>query len=82
MSEFSFRLIDLPDGNQVIDPKKSTRSDNLTMFELAEYQYIENLIGSIEWQKKMEDKEQKEAERQRKIARNPFLRLACLCGLF
>lgn len=79
MSEFSFRLIDLPDGNQVIDCRLRTPYNSLTATQMMEYIEIDNLLYAFEQQKK---REKKETERQQRIARNPLLRLACLCGLF
>lgn len=79
MSEFNFRIIDLPDGNQVIRKDLRTPFNSLTPFEQAEYTYVENMLYAIEQQKKMERREE---DRQRRIARNPFLKLACLCGMF
>lgn len=79
MSEFSFRLIDLPDGNQVIDCRLRTSYNSLTATQMMEYIEVDNMLYAIEQQKK---REQREAEQQQRIARNPLLRLACLCGLF
>ena len=75
---FNFRLIDLPDGNQVIDCRLRTPYNSLTATQMMEYIEIDNLLYAFEQQKK---KEQKEAERQRRIARNPLLRFACFCGI-
>lgn len=75
---FNFRIIDMPDGNQVIDPSLKTPYSALTAVEMVEYTEMER---RLEYMERMERKAKKEAERQRKLARNPFRKIACFCGL-
>lgn len=75
---FNFRIINTPDGNQIIDKTLKTPYDSITPIEMMEYIEIDNLLYAFEQQKKME---QREEDRQKKIARNPFLRFACFCGI-
>lgn len=75
---FEFRIINLPDGNQVIDPTLKTPYSGLTPLQMAEY--IETDI-QLELMGRMERKARAEAERKRKLAGNPLYRLACLCGI-
>lgn len=75
---FEFRIINLPDGMQIIDTTLKTPYDALTPLQMAEYIEMDVQIAVME---RLECKAQREAERQRKLARNPLYRMACLCGL-
>lgn len=75
---FNFRIIDTQDGNQVIDTTLKTPYDALTPFQMEEYIEVDT---QLDYMDRMKRKEQKEAERRRKLARNPFYRIGCLCGL-
>lgn len=76
---FDFRIIDTPDGNQIIDTTLKTPYDALTPTEMVEYTEVDKSLAIM---KRMEKKRRKEEERQWKLARNPFYRLACVVGLF
>lgn len=75
---FNFRIINLSDGNQIIDPSLKTPYDSLTPIQMVEYTEIDEMLAYMD---RMERKAMEEAERKRKLARNPFVRLACFCGL-
>ena len=75
---FRFRIINTEDGNQVIRSDLKTPYNSLTPLEMVEYTEIDKQLVYMERIKK---REKREAYRQRKIARNPFYRLACLCGI-
>lgn len=75
---FDFRIINTPDGNQIIDPSLKTPYESLTPVQMLEYTEVD---ASLAYMESMEKKTRKAAERQRKLARNPFYRLACLCGI-
>lgn len=75
---FDFRIIDTPDGNQIIDRTLKTPYNALTPLQMVEYMEMDNRLAYMD---RMEQKARVEAERQRKFARNPFYRLACFCGL-
>ena len=75
---FEFRLINLSDGNQIIDTTLKTPYDSITAVEMMEYMEVD---ARLEHMKRMERKRQKEAERQRKMSRNPLWKLACMCGI-
>lgn len=75
---FDFRIIDMPDGNQVIDPSLKTPQSALTPSQMVEYTEMDS---RLEYMERMERKAKKEAERQRKLDRNPLRKIACLCGL-
>lgn len=75
---FNFRIIDTPDGNQIIDRTLKTPEDSLTAVQMMEYMETESTLSYID---RMERKAKKEAERQRKLARNPLRKIACLCGI-
>lgn len=78
MFEFEFRIINTPDGNQVIDRTLKTPYNALTPLQMVEYTEMDNRLAYMD---RIERKARAEAERRRKIARNPLRRLACLCGL-
>ncbi len=75
---FEFRIIDTADGNQIIDRNLKTPYNALTPLQMVEYLEMDNRLAYMD---RMERKARAEAERKRKIVRNPFYRLACLCGL-
>ena len=75
---FDFRIIDTPDGNQIIDRNLKTPYNALTPLQMVEYQEMDVQIAIMDM---LERKAREEAERERKFARNLFYRLACLIGL-
>ena len=75
---FNFRIITLPNGNQVIDPSLKTPYDSLTPLQMVEYTEMDERLAYMD---RMEREAQSEARRKRKIVKNPFYRLACFCGL-
>ena len=76
---FEFRIIDTPDGNQIIDRNLKTPYDALTPTQMMEYMEMDNSLAFMD---RMERKAKQKAEHMRKVAKNPFYRLACMCGLF
>ncbi len=75
---FEFRIVNLPDGNQVIDPSLKTPYNSLTPLQFFEYVEMDN---QLDYMDRMERKARAEAERKGKLARNPIYKMACLCGL-
>lgn len=75
---FSFQLIDMGNGSQVIDESIKTPMDALTPEMQMEYMEVDVQLAFM---KMIQKKDRKEAERRRKRARNPLWRLACLCGI-
>lgn len=75
---FEFRIIDTPDGNQIIDRNLKTPYKALTPLQMVEYQEMDVQLAYMD---RAERKARAEAERRRKIARNPIYKMACLCGL-
>lgn len=78
---FNFRIITMQDGSQVIDRSLKTPENSLTPFQFAEYTEMDCLLEEAD---KMEQKRQRgivEAERSRKLSRNPLYKIACACGL-
>ena len=75
---FDFRIIDTPDGNQIIDRNLKTPYKALTPLQMVEYLEMDNRLA---YMGRMERKARAEALRKRKLARNPIYKMACLCGL-
>jgi hypothetical protein len=75
---FNFRIIDTPDGNQIIDRNLKTLYNALTPLQMVEYLEMDNRLAYMD---RMERKAKAEKEHRRKIARNPIYKLACLCGM-
>lgn len=75
---FDFRIIDTEDGNQVIRRDLKTPYNALTPLQYIEYTNMEVQLYIADRQKK---KYQREAQCRKKLARNPFVRFACFCGL-
>ena len=75
---FNFRIIDTPDGNQIIDRNLKTPYNALTPLQMVEYLEMDNRLAYMD---RMKRQARAEAERRWKIARNPIYKMACLCGL-
>lgn len=74
---FNFRLINTPDGNQIIDTTLKTPYDSITPIEMIEYIEVDVRLAYME---RMERKQKKEVERQQKISYKLFHKVACICG--
>ena len=75
---FNFRLINTPDGNQIIDTTLKTPYDSITPIEMMEYIEIDTRLAYME---RMERKQKREAERQRKFTYRFMHKVACMCGI-
>lgn len=75
---FNFRIINMADGNQIIDRNLKTPYEALTPLQMVEYMEIDAQLSFMD---RLERKVKAEAERRRKIKRNPFYRFACMCGM-
>ena len=75
---FNFRLINTPDGNQIIDTTLKTPYDSITAVEMLEYMEVD---ARLEYMKRMERKEQRETERKRKLIYRFIHKLAYVCGI-
>ena len=76
---FEFRIIDTADGNQIIDRNLKTPYNTLTPLQMLEYMEMDNQLAIMD---RIERKARQKAEHMRKLAKNPFYRLACMCGIF
>lgn len=74
---FDFRIIDTPDGNQIIDRNLKTPYKALTPLKMVEYLEMDNRLDYMD---RMERKEREE-ERKRKLVKNPIYKMACLFGV-
>lgn len=77
-SVFELRIINMPDGNQIIDTTLKTPYDALTFPKMAEYIEVDT---QLDYMDRMKWKAQREAERQRNLSRNLLYRAACLFGI-
>lgn len=75
---FNFRLINTPDGNQIIDTTLKTPYDSITPIEMMEYMEVDARLAYME---RLERKQKREAERHRKITYKLFHKVACACGI-
>lgn len=75
---FNFRIIDTADGNQIIDRNLKTPYEALTPLQMVEYTEMDNRLLIMD---RMERKAREKAEHMRKVAKNPFYRIACMVGL-
>ncbi len=75
---FNFRIINLPDGNQIIDPSLKTPYNALTPLQMVEYQEMDVQLAYMD---RMERKAREEAKQRQKLARNPIYKMACLFGI-
>ena len=72
---FDFRIITCVDGTEIIDRNLKTPYKALTPFQMVEYLEMDNRLAYMD---RIERKAKEEAERQRKLVRNPIYKLACL----
>lgn len=75
---FNFRIIDTPDGNQIIDRNLKTPYNALTPLQMVEYLEMDNRLAYMD---RMERKAREEAKQRQKLARNPIYKMACLFGI-
>ena len=75
---FNFRLINTPDGNQIIDTTLKTPYDSITAVEMLEYMEVD---ARLEHMWRMEREQKREAERKQKFAYRFMHKVACMCGI-
>ena len=74
---FNFRLINTPDGNQIIDTTLKTPYDSITPIEMLEYIEVD---ARLEHMWRMEREQKRETEKQRKFIYRFIHKLAYVCG--
>lgn len=75
---FGFRIINTPDGNQVIDTTLKTPYSALTAVQMVEYTEMDKQMALME---RMERMKRREAGHRRKPAKDFLHKLASLCGI-
>ena len=75
---FDFRIIVCSDGTEIIDTSLKTPYESLTTVQMLEYSEMYIQLSVME---QMKRKAREEAERKRKLARNPFYRIANTFGI-
>ena len=75
---FNFRIIELQDGNQIIDRNLKTPYEALTALQMVEHVEMDAELALMD---AMERKAQIEEERKRKFAYKLFHKVACVCGI-
>ena len=74
---FNFRIIDIADGNQIIDRRLKTPYSALTPLQMVEY--IEMDV-QLELMDRLKQKAREEAGHKRRFASNLLWKFACFCG--
>ena len=75
---FEFRLINLSDGNQIIDTTLKTPYDSITAVEMLEYMEVD---ARLEHMWRMERNQKRESERKQKFTYKFMHKIACMCGI-
>lgn len=76
---FNFRIIDIADGNQIIDRRLKTPYSALTPLQMVEYIEMDVQLAIMDM---MERKAKEETGRKRLVSvRNQIYKIACLWGL-
>ena len=75
---FDFRIIEQPDGTQIIDTAIKTPMESLTPEMQLEYMEVNK---QVTYSKIILRRQRREAERRQRITRKPLHKLACLCRL-
>ena len=74
---FDFRIINQPDGSQVIDPSVKTPVESLTPEMQLEYMEVSKQITYSEI---MVRKQRRKQEHERRKSKSPLHKLVCMCG--
>ena len=75
---FEFRIIELQDGNQIIDRNLKTPYNALTPLQMVEYVEMDAELAIMD---AMERKAQIEASRKKKFVYRLARKFACMCGI-
>lgn len=75
---FNFRLINTPDGNQIIDTTLKTPYSSLTPTEMLEYMEVD---AQLDYMERMKKKQKREEEHKRKLTYKLMHKVACMCGI-
>ena len=75
---FNFRLINTPDGTQIIDTTSKTPYDSITPIEMMEYMEGD---AQLDYMERMERKQKREAEHKQKFTYKFMHKVACMCGI-
>ena len=75
---FNFRIINQPDGTQVIDPSVKTPIESLTPDKQLEYMEVSKQITNSEIILRRQRREQ---QQRRKAMKNPLYKLVRLCRM-
>ena len=75
---FNFRIINRPDGDQIIDTTLKTPYSSLTPLQMVEYIEMDNQLA---YMKRIERKQQREAEHKQKFTYRFIHKVACMCGI-
>ena len=75
---FNFRIINLPDGNQVINENLMTPYNALTAAQLVEYQEVDN---QLLYMHRMKEQKKKEQKKQYKMLHNILYKLMIILGI-
>ena len=75
---FNFRIVELEDGNQIINRNLKTPYNALTPLQMVEYMEMDNQLAYME---RMEKKQAREAECKRKLTYRFIHKVACACGI-
>ena len=75
---FNFRLIDTPDGNQIIDTTLKTPYSSLTPLQMVEYVEVDVQLAIMD---AMERKAQIETSRKKKFVFRLARKVGCVCGI-
>lgn len=75
---FNFRIINTPDGNQIIDRSLKTPYNALTPTQMLEYTELDDQLLFMD---RLEYREREKVEHMRELAKNPLYKMACKVGL-
>lgn len=75
---FNFRIVEQPDGSQVIDSKVKTPIDSLTYDMQEEYMEVNNQLAISE---RMKREENRKLDQKKRFEHNLLYKVACFCGI-
>ena len=75
---FDFRIINTPDGNQIIDRSLKTPYNALTPLQMLEYTEMDERLSFMD---RIERKAKAQAAHRKNLENNLLWKIACICGL-
>lgn len=78
MNDFNFRIVNISDGNQIIDRTHGTSCEELTPVQMVEHVELEARLYHMD---RIERDAKRMAQEKRKFIGNSLYKIACMVGI-